>query len=268
VSNYFIPHHDSIDRLYGVSWKTREQMRQAGIVTLRHVAAATPEALQRVKGIGPITAPAIRANAQAWLENRPVWYNPLPEMCHRGGMMFDLETCERAGRIIPWCMGWCDEQGNAGIALVAPVQEPEPLLLPGGQVITLVPDSDSAWETFAEAMPGGCPIYHWTGYDAGILRGTAPRAVRAQLEPRFHDLHATFKRAVSLPLGSTSIKAVASYLGFAWTGYTDWFAAYLDYRYWLDENNLEAITRACTYQRADVQSLAWVWRWLVANRPG
>jgi predicted RecB family nuclease len=258
---------DDINLLYGVARKTRDHMRLAGLVTLAHVAAATPEELQRVKGIGPVTAPAIRANAQAWLENRPIWYNPLPDACHRDGWMFDLETYERAGRVIPWCMGWCDVHGTTGIALVAPVQEPEPLILPGGQVITLVPDSDAAWETFAAAVPGDQPVYHWTGYDMGILRATAPLDVRAQLGPCFTDLHAVFKRAVSLPLGSTSIKAISVYLGFPWMGYTDWFAAYLDYCYWLDEGNLSALARACAYQRADVQSMAWVWRWLVANRP-
>jgi predicted RecB family nuclease len=165
-------------------------------------------------------------------------------------------------------MGWCDVQGNTQIALVGPVQVPEPLTLSDGQAITVVPDSDSAWETFAAAVAGDdSPIFHWSGYDASLLRGTAPTAVRKQLELRFHDLHATLKRTVSLPLHSTSIKIVSAYLGFPWPGYADWFAAYLDYRYWLDENNLEALAHACLYQRADVQSLAWVWRWMVSERP-
>lgn len=253
----------SVDLLYGVSRPTRENMKRAGITTLAHVAALTPEALQQVKGIGPVTAPAIRANAQAWMENRPIHYRPLPELCYREGWMFDLETWEYAGQVRPWCMGWCDSQANASVALVAPVQTPESLTLLDGQVITLVPDSDTAWETFAAALAGDDnPVYHWTGYDAGMLRGTAPQPCRDQLEPRFHDLHATLKHTVSFPLSSTSIKAIAPYLGFPWTGYADWFAAYLDYQEWLYNNNLEALTCACRYQRADVHSLAWVWRWL------
>jgi predicted RecB family nuclease len=261
-------HDHSIDLLYGVSRRTREQMRQAGLVTLAHVAALTPEALQQVKGIGPVSAPAIHANARAWLKQQPVWYSHLPDVCTQSGWMFDLETLEVGGRTVPWCMGWCDVQGNTHIALVGPVQVPEPLTLPDGQAITVVPDSDSAWETFAAAVSGrDSPVFHWSGYDASLLRSTAPKAVREQLEPRFHDLHATLKRSVSLPLHSTSIKIVSTYLGFPWPGYADWFAAYLDYRYWLDENNLEALTHACLYQRADVQSMAWVWRWMVADRP-
>jgi predicted RecB family nuclease len=262
-----IAQHDrSIDLLYGVSRRTREQMRRAGLATLAHVVDLTPEALQQVKGIGPVSAPVIHANAQAWLTQQPVWYGRLPDVSFQGGWMFDLETLEVRGKTVPWCMGWCDVQGNAHIALVGPVQVPEPRTLPDGQTIAVVPDSDSAWETFAAAVSASdSPIFHWSGYDAGLLRSTAPPAVRERLEPRFHDLHATLKRAVSLPLHSTSIKTVSAYLGFPWPGYADWFAAFLDYRYWLDENNLEALTRACMYQRADVQSMAWVWRWMVSD---
>ena len=257
-----------IDLLYGVSRKTLANLEAAGILHLEHVAALSPDELQQIKGIGPKTAPRIRANAQAWLENRPIWLDALPSRCQQPGWMFDLETLEVGGRIVPWCMGWCDSDGQTQIVLVAPVQLPEVLTLPDGQVVVLVPDSDSAWDVFAEAVGyGTCPIFHWTGYDAAILRGSGPSVVRSQLEPRLHDLHATLKQVVSLPLKSTSIKPVSMYLGFEWPGYNDWFAAYLDYRHWLESGSLEALTRACMYQRADVQSMALVWRWLVANHP-
>lgn len=260
-----------IDLLYRVSSKTRAHMQQAGLTTLAHVAALTPAELQQIKGIGPVTAPAIHANARAWLEDRPIRHQPLPETCFRHGWMFDLETVEVNGRTVPWCMGWCDTDGTTQITLVGPVQVPEPLALPDGQVITLVPDSDSAWEVLADAT--GChtddasPIYHWTGYDVGMLRTTAPPDIRRWLEPRFVDLHATITRAISFPLRSTSIKTISAYLGYPWPGYNDWFAAYLDYKYWLDGGGLDVLARACTYQRADVQSMAWVWRWLIASYP-
>jgi predicted RecB family nuclease len=257
-----------INLLYGVSRNTLANLEAAGILHLELVAALSPDELQQVKGIGPKTAPRIRANAQAWLENRPVWLAALPDKCRQPGWMFDLETLEIGGRTVPWCMGWCDGDGQTQIALVAPVQLPEALTLSDGQMVTLVPDSASAWEVFAEAVSGSDgPLFHWTGYDVGILRSSAPAAARARLEPRFHDLHATLKQVVSLPLKSTSIKPVSMYLGFEWPGYNDWFAAYLDYRHWLESGSLEALTRACMYQRADVQSMALVWRWLVVNNP-
>jgi uncharacterized protein len=256
-----------IDLLYGVSGKTRRNLEAAGITSLAQVAALSVAALQEIKGIGPKTAPRIRANAQAWLENRPVWLDSLPDAARQPGWMFDLETREARGKIVPWCMGWCDSEGQTRIVLVAPVQLPEALTLPDGQRVTLAPDSDSAWEVFAQDA-AAAPVYHWTAYDATILRGSAPADTIRRLEPRLHDLHATLKQVVTLPLKSASIKPVSMHLGFAWPGYTDWFAAYLDYQHWLDTGDLDALTRACMYQRADVQSMALVWRWLVANAPG
>jgi uncharacterized protein len=259
---------ESLDLLYSVSRTTRDGLAAAGLARLADIAACAPEDLLAVRGIGPASAPRLRANAQAWVEGRPVWYGALPADLRQGGWMFDLETCEARGKTVPWCMGWCDTAGETQIALVAPVQLPEPLTLPDGQSITLVPDSDTAWEVLAGAMAAQAgPICHWTGYDAGILRGSAPAAALARLEPRMFDLHAAFKRAVSLPLPSTSIKAVAAYLGFVWPENPDWFAAYLDYQFWLESGDEAALARACAYQRADVQSMAWVWRWLVANDP-
>lgn len=255
----------ALDLLYGVSQRVREGLRAAGLRSLADIAAAAPDDLLRVKGIGSRTAPAIQANARAWLNARPVHKAPPPEVCATGGWMFDLETLERNGRVVPWCMGWCDADGHAQIALVAPVQTPEALLLPDGQQVILAPDSDAAWEVFAESVAGDAPIFHWTGYDAAILRGTAPAAVQSAIAPRFEDLHRHFTRAVSLPLRSTSIKAISTYLGYPWPGYNEWFAAYLDYRAWLDSGQVDALVRACMYQRADVQSMAWVWRWWIAE---
>ncbi|HML24121.1 MAG TPA: ribonuclease H-like domain-containing protein [Aggregatilinea sp.] len=252
-----------LELLYNVSRKTREGLREAGITSLAQIAALSIEDLQRVKGIGKVTAPMIRANAQAWLASQPVWYNPLPDVCDQCGWMFDLETLQDG---TPWCMGWCDEHGNTQIALVAPVEEPQTVTLLDGQQATLAPDSDSVWTVFAEsaAMRPG-PIYHWTGYDSAIMRATAPQDVIDRLHARLHDLHGTVKRSVSFPLGSTSIKVVAAYLGYPWPGYNDWFAAFLDYREWLYTGSPEALTRACMYQRADVESMAWVWRWMVQD---
>lgn len=251
----------ALDLLYGVSQRVRAGLHAAGLRSLAQIAAASPDELQRVKGIGPASAPRIHANARAWLNARPVHLRPLPDRCAAGGWMFDLETLERNGQTVPWCMGWCDVRGQTQIALVGPVQTLETLALPGGQRVTLAPDSDSLWETLAESVAGSAPIFHWTGYDAALLRGTAPRAVRDALEPRFEDLHRHFTQAVSLPLRSTSIKAISTYLGYPWPGYNEWFAAYQDYRYWLDGGPIAALERACMYQRADVQSMAWVWRW-------
>src|SRR3990172_2744542 len=52
----------------------REHLRRAGITSLHQFAALTIEELQQIKGI-KTTAAALRANARAYVENRPVWVN-------------------------------------------------------------------------------------------------------------------------------------------------------------------------------------------------
>jgi predicted RecB family nuclease len=252
----------NLDLLYNVPHHIREHLRQAGFQTLAHIASAPPGELQRVKGIKHKTEAKIRANAQAWIDNQPVWLTPLPDL--PAGWMFDLETCEVNQKLVPWCMGWCDTEGNTQIALVGLVQTPERLTTPNGTTITLAPDSDGIWEVFAESVSvRNDPIYHWSPYDAALLRCSAPSYVKSRLEPRMVDMHAILKRTLSLPLKSTSIKVVSTYLGFDWPGHQDYRAAYIDYRYWLDSGDPEALVRASVYQGADVQSMAHVWRWLV-----
>ncbi len=249
--------------LYNVSHKTRDGLRHAGITTLVQVAACSLEKLRQVKGIGPVTAPAIRANAEAWVNKRPVHFAPLPAICQQSGWMFDLETLDTG---IPWSLGWCDPAGNTQVALAAPVQAPKVQTLSDGLTVTLAPGSDGIWQVFAESVRGSSgPVYHWTGFDLSILRATAPADVRAEIEPRMLDLHRAITRSISFPLSSTSIKTISTYLGYPWPGYNEWFAAFLDYREWLNSDNLDALTRACTYQRADVQSMAWVWNWLLSE---
>lgn len=259
----------ALELLYGVSRKTRQNMRQVGFNTLTNVATASVEELRQIKGIGPITAPAIRANAQACLDSKPVWYNPLPIAADSDDVwMFDLETLEVNRQTLPWCLGWCDKHGETQIALVAPVRQTEQLILPDQQTVTLVPDYESVWAIFAQSISASAaPIYHWTGYDVAILRSTAPDDIRQRLEPRMFDLHRVFTRAVSLPLKSTSIKAISVYLGFQWIGTNDWFEAFQDYRAWIEAGDIQALTRASRYQRTDVQSMAWVWQWITRTRP-
>jgi uncharacterized protein len=141
--------------------------------------------------------------------------------------------------------------------------DPGDLRLSDGTSAYIVNDSDEAWEMLADAataVPG--LICHWTNYDLGVLRQSAPQHVVEALESRMHDLHQTFKATVTLPIRSTSIKAVGNYLGYFWPEESNAFAAYADYQRWLMEGDRAALARACAYQRADVEALEIVRRWL------
>ncbi len=257
--------HD-IRVLDGLREVTRIALRRQGIHTVHQLASLSVEELQKFNGIGKVTAPAIKAHAQAWMEQRAVWYSPLHASCCQGGFMFDLET--DGFTHVPWCFGWENPDGSAYAVVVSSEHRETGLTLPDGREILLVSSIAALWELFAEMTAGSdCPIYHWGHYDRGILRSTAPAHVREQLEGRMHNLHDTFKRAVKFPRRGTSLKETAAHLNFAWSSYQDWMAAYLDYGRWLSSGDLEALARACSYQQDDVRALGLVWRWLVDNAP-
>lgn len=255
-----------ISILPGLSRQAKEHLQSKGITTLNQIVAMSPDALKQYKGI-KTTAYAVHAQARAFVEARPVWYQGLNERCLRSGVMFDLETDPYTQ--LPWSWGWIDEQGAAHVLITADGRRSQTAILPDGRSILVVPDKDTAWEVFAEAIcAGDCPIYHWTGFDAGVLRSTAPYRVRELLEERMFDLHRSFKQSVKFPVSGNSLKVVARYLNFEWVEYDAWDAAYWDYQRWLRHGDAPALARSCNYQTADVQALAVVWRWLVEHCPG
>ncbi len=247
--------------LGGLSRQARENLLANGITSLHQIAAMQPDDLQRFKGI-KTTAYAIHANARAYVEGRPVWFDRLPPECLQHGLMFDLETDPFTQK--PWSWGWCDTDGCAQVIITARREESVPL--PDGRTIYTVRDTDAAWRLFVELNPHAADhVYHWTGFDAGVMRATAPEDVRLRLDARMVDLHRIYKNCVRFPVNSASLKVVARYLDFEWAEYDAWDAAWNDYRAWLAGGDSAALSRACNYQAADVQALAVVWNWLRAN---
>lgn len=254
-----------ISLLSGLRQDTLRDFQQQGITTLHQIAAMQPHELCRFKGIKS-TAEGFHAQARAWVQQQPIWYNCLPKIALEAGWMFDLETIPQEGNQ-PWSIGW-GTRGTVSIVVVTPTAPRQQLTLPNGQSITLVPDSDTAWQVFAQAVSTDQqPIFHWTSFDAAILRSTAPKVVIQALQNRLCDLHAIFKNSVKLPAESNSLKTVARYFGFQWSGYEDWFAAYRDYQAWLQTRDARKLAAACGYQGDDVLALEIVWQWLNQNAP-
>jgi len=239
---------------------TRLALQQAGIKTLHQLIALTPDDLRQFKGI-KTTAEAIHAHARAYCETKPIWFNALPKKCRQNGFFFDIETDPITQEV--WSIGWSAGSDDVQTVIVAPTKTPYPLTLPDGKTIIIVPDSDSAWRVFAEGVSGGDgPVYHWSGFDAGMMHRTAPDDVIEQLSNRLYDLLKTFNQCVKFPVRGASLKTVAAYLEFNWSIYASWEAAFRDYNLWLADDDVHYLARACAYQRDDVAALAIVWHWL------
>ncbi|NWG15252.1 MAG: TM0106 family RecB-like putative nuclease [Chloroflexi bacterium] len=252
-----------ITLLPGLSRITWEHLHHEGIQTLNQILDIPPESLRRIKGIGQARAQEFHIFAQAVVSSRPVQRHPLPETLRQPSIMFDLET--RLDNGLPWCFGWQVDGQAATAAIVDPYCQDDQLALPDGTRVIVVADSDQGWQLIAETArehPG--LILHWGSFEMGVLRQTAPPDVVAALQSRLHDLNKTFKKTCVLPVRGTSIKKVAPYLGFHWPPGATALSAWADYNAWLKDNDRDALARACAYNRADVEALTVIWRWLTA----
>ncbi len=257
-----------VSMIYRLQRKTRDCLRRAGYNTVGQLAQTAPDTLYKEARISRHSALRLHSHARAILSGAAVWYDTLPARCQQPGMMLDIETDPFNGQT-PWCFGWQGGAEPTQVIVVVPERPPGTLLLADGQtVITLVQHHHAAWRLIdAAAEAHGGPVYHWGGFDAGVLKATGPADVKRTLLPRMHDLCLTTARTVALPGRSYGLKAVSAFLQYAWEGYQSWEQALYDYTHWRRQDDLHAITRACTYQREDVVALGLVWRWLVENQP-
>ena len=244
----------------GLRRDSREALYLRGIRTVEQLAQLSPDELRQIRGI-KTTAASIRAGAEALYLGQPVWHGELPDHCVLPGVMFDCETDPASG--VPWSLGWLEGEA-AHVALVGCGSSRR---ISDGTQVHVVPSPDAAWACMADSLAGSRdPIFHWTGYDFGVLNATAPASVKAALAPRFVDLHRAFSQAVRFPVDGTSLKRVAAYLGYQWRAYESWFAAWEDYRAWLRTGHDDALERSLAYQMDDVIALGKVWEWLSTSR--
>lgn len=256
-----------VSHLSGLRKDTHQDLKSAGIVSLNQIVDMPPEKLQKFRGIKS-TALEFHSQAVAWVENRPVWCGELPGHINQRGWMFDLETF-RTSLSEPeqiWSMGW-GHGGQLFMAVIAPSRAGTTLNMNGKQ-ISFVSDVESAWRLFLEAASeDDLPIFHWSPYDATILGKTASELVKNSVNNRFYDLHGAFKKAVKFPVDGTSLKSIASHLGFKWSGYDDYLMAYIDYKRWLETGNEQKFESFSAYLSDDIIALETLWTWMVKNAP-
>ena len=257
----------SIQLLHSIRRDSVKSLEASGIHTVDQFATLTLEEVRKIKGIKS-TAERYLAQAQAYVQDAPQWYQVMPSLLHKGGTMFDLETIVEGDNIgTAWSLGWSDTDGQAHIAVVNDAHQPASLALADKLMVHVVRHADNAWYTLLDSIGHlDTPIYHWTGFDAGVMANTAPKQVQQALLPRMHDLYKTFTDTVQLPVRSYSIKVVAAYFGFQWQGYAQWDAAYNDYKLWCLQWDAAALHRACAYQRDDVLALVRVWHWMTQSQ--
>lgn len=245
------------------------ELKAANISTLNHLIEVDSKHLRQIKGIKS-TAEQFQAQAQAWVKDRPIFYREPSNVCIGHAWHVDTEYYpnHHSNPYVVWSIGWNRSEELPGIILVAEGQSERQLTLPDGQQVIIVPHADHAWRLFAEIVgQDDAPIFHWSPADKTALQKAAPSDVIERLVGRFYNLEYHFIQSVQLPLYGTSIKDVAEYLGFHWSGYNNWLSAFMDYKKWLRNGDETALSRTCKYQSDDVKALSIVRRWMIDNKP-
>jgi hypothetical protein len=239
-----------------------EKLAAYGITRLEQLRTAPPEVLQAIQ-FGPRRLQLLHSYLRACEENRPIWLAPprLPSSL----LFYDVET---------------------GLASVDPLQEgaPEPWLIGAfdGQKPRqwAVPEEDKSrrramyqeFLAYVAAHPGAT-LCCWSGrgFDERAievgLRRQAPHLLTRWLTLPKLDLLQILRRILVLPLTSWSLKEVATWCGFHFSGDLDGFEAvllYEEYRAFGEPLPVELLTQ---YNAEDVLALAHLTRVLLSTLP-
>lgn len=129
------------------------------------------------------------------------------------------------------------------------------------------------WDSFLQRMDAlGGPVYHYGFYErtaiSQLMERHSPGDPRAlALLDRCIDLHKAIRASFVLPLHSESLKSVAPWLGYQWSGVTqqadDSIVEYVNYLDDGDEHHLQHILH---YNEDDVRATLLIRDWLLTQR--
>jgi uncharacterized protein len=248
---------NDISLICGMRKTVRASLQEEGITTLDTLAKVQPSQLLHINGVGHKTAQMIVHQARAFVANEAIFLSRpiLPEAAVE--LYFDVESVGfRQEDLRYYLFGWCvrDKQNSTLVYEYELAEEPQ--------------QEEEIWQRFLERIEATSgPVFHYTNYEQQTIKnlcrryGDDPRA--RHLQERLVDLYPLVKNHVALPLKSYSIKSVAPWLGYNWTGVTqtasDTMIEYLRWRRTGDRTHLNNIV---VYNEHDCRAMITVKDWL------
>jgi uncharacterized protein len=243
-----------VSLISGLRRATWDELHARGLGTLRAVARASRETLLNVKGIGDKTADTIRLQARALVSGQAIQIAPPQLHSADPAIFFDVESLPGEGLF--YLMGTLIRRAGGDSFTYDLARQPE--------------DEGAMWRSFLARLDGlAGPVIHYGNYERSTVRQLADRhgdgARAAVLLDRMIDLERALKEAVVLPLGGYSLKDVAPWLGFEWTGQTGSADdAMLEYLAWLDDGDPIHLDHILRYNEDDCRATAAVYDWLIS----
>ncbi|MBN1122760.1 MAG: TM0106 family RecB-like putative nuclease [Anaerolineae bacterium] len=250
---------EDVSLLSGIRRSVWQQLRAQGIRTYHDMAKLSPGELVVYKGVGKITAEKMINQAQALSTGQPVVFAPvdLPEPTDLE-IFFDVESVPSEDCF--YLMGLLVRRGD-DLTFEYDLAEH-----PGEQA--------AMWEQFLQHIDriGGW-VYHYGVYERTAINclmsrfGEDPRAL--DLLDRLVDLQKVINESVTLPLKGYSLKDVAPWLGFEWSGVTQHADdSMLEYFHWLETGDRTHIDNILVYNKDDVEATRVVRDWLLTLSGG
>jgi uncharacterized protein len=242
-----------ISLIPGLKRTVWEALHAQGLGTLPALAAAHPEALTRIKGVGVKTAGTLVQQARAQSAGQAI-HLQRPDLRRVDPVaFFDVESVP--GENITYLMGVLIRCGGATTYEY--------------DLAASFEDEAAMWHSFLarmEAWDG--PIYHYSSYERTIIRRLVERyggADRAEaVLSRMIDLERVLKESTVLPLQSYSLKEVAPWLGFRWGGeVTAAQDSMLEYIHFLADGDPAHLARVLRYNEDDCRATAVIHDWLL-----
>lgn len=248
---------EDLSLLPGIKRQLRTALHQEGIMTLSHLAKIEPNKLLHIKGIGSKTAQTMVYRSKAFLANEAIAFGKpiLPQSDLE--IYFDVESVGfRQDSIRYYLFGWGIRQGQS------PTFEYEYELAED-------PEQEAEiWQRFLDRIGYVVgPVFHYSNYEKRTIKtlcqryGLDPRA--EHLQSQLVDLYPLITNNIALPLESYSIKRVAPWLGYNWTGPTQTAAAtMIEYSYWLRTGDRTHLSNILTYNEHDCRAMVTIKDWL------
>jgi predicted RecB family nuclease len=227
-------------------------LHERGIGGLADVASADAGDLLSIKGVGEKTAPAIVYKARALSTGEMILVDK-PRLPALGDdLIFDVESIPGEG--VFYLMGFLiHTEGDYHY---------------DRHLARRLEDERQIWaDLLARFELHTGVIYHYGVYERTTVKKLGERyGTQAQADAlleRLIDLEQTIKDCTVLPLRSTSLKAVAPWLGFSWSGDIQGGEdSMLEYLAWLDDGDQEHLERILRYNEEDCRATLVVLEWL------
>ena len=238
--------------LPGVQRRSWKVMQARGLGTLAAVAAASLDDLLAIPYLGEKKAKLLPLQAQALLSNEMLILQRPQLPTSPTEIYFDVESVPTLDLF--YLMGTIIQHGDQREFIYD---------------LATGPDEERAmWGTFLDRLSRTeGVIFHYANYEQQTIRkldgryGPDPRV--PHLLERMVDIEKSIKQNLVLPLTSTSLKAVAPWLGFEWTGVTETADdSMVEYIKYLEDADTRRLDNILAYNEDDCLATLEIKDWL------